>query len=74
MGFVPMTVDELRSHLQHLINGYVSDQIAKAHLLSLVAMPDVPAKGILVELEASRSRAMSQVDAKIIKDISFYFC
>jgi hypothetical protein len=69
----PMTVDELRSHLQHLIDTYVPDQIVKADLLSLVATYPVPAKGILAELEASRSGAMSQADAQIINDIAFYF-
>jgi hypothetical protein len=69
-----MTLDELRRDLRHLINTYVPDQIAKAHLLSLVARPDVPAKAILVELEPFLSRAISQADAKIVKDIAFYFC
>jgi hypothetical protein len=35
---------------------------------------DVPAKGILAELEQYLSGAISQADAKIIKDIAFYFC
>lgn len=69
-----MSIDELRSNLRHLIESCVSNQIVKAHLHSLVAGPDVPARGILAELEASRSGAMSDVDAKIIRDIAFYFC
>jgi hypothetical protein len=69
-----MTVDELRSHLQHLIDTYVLDQIAKAQLLSLMARPDVPAKGILAELEPYLSGTISRADAKIIEDIAFDFC
>lgn len=69
-----MTVNELRSHLRQLIDTYVSDQIAKARLLSLVAMHDVPAKGILTELEAARSAAMSGADTRLVNEIAFYFC
>jgi hypothetical protein len=47
---------------------------SKADLLSLIARADVPAKGTLAELEQYLSGAISQVDAKIIKDIAFYFC
>jgi hypothetical protein len=69
-----MTVDELRPHLQHLIDTYVPDQMVKTHLLSLVARPDVPAKAILVELEPFLSGAISQADARVVKDIAFHFC
>ncbi|UGA46991.1 hypothetical protein HU230_0013490 [Bradyrhizobium quebecense] len=69
-----MTVDDLRSHLRQLIDTYVSDQAAKAHLFSLVATNSVPAKGILAKLEAARSRSMSEVDTKIVKEIARYFC
>ena len=69
-----MTTDELRFHLEHLINFYVLDQTVRTHLLSLVNKPDIPAKGILAELEPFLSRAISQADAKIIKDIAFFFC
>ncbi|PAY06613.1 hypothetical protein CK489_27440 [Bradyrhizobium sp. UFLA03-84] len=57
-----------------MIDTYVADQIVKVRLLSLVARHDVPAKGILAELESARSGAMNQVDAKIVKEIAFYFC
>ena len=69
-----MTADELRSHLEYLIDSYVQDQILRAHLVSLVARSDVPAKGILVELEPFLSATISQADAKIIEDIAYYFC
>ncbi|MBR0872637.1 hypothetical protein JQ633_19905 [Bradyrhizobium tropiciagri] len=69
-----MTTDELRLRLRHLIDTYVSDQIAKADLDSLVAMHDVPAKAILAELETARSRAMAEADRKLVKEIAFYFC
>jgi hypothetical protein len=74
MSAAPMTVDELRSHLQHLIDTYVPDQIVKADLLSLVARPDVSAKGILYRMEPFLSGATSPADAKLIQDIVFYFC
>ncbi len=74
MAALPMTVDELRLHLQHLINAYVLDQAVKARLLSLVLSPNVPAKALLAEMEPFLSGAISQADAKIVKDIAFSFC
>ncbi len=73
MGVASMTANELRLHLEHLIDTYVPDQVAKAHLLALVARPNVPVKGILVELEPFLAGAISQADAKIVKDIAFHF-
>jgi hypothetical protein len=69
-----MTTDELRFHLKRLIDVYVLDQTVQTHLLSLVNKPDVPTKAILAELEPFLSGAISQADAKVIKDIAFNFC
>jgi hypothetical protein len=69
-----MTIDELCSHLKHLIETYVPDQIAKTRLRGLVARPDVPVKSILVELDPFLSGAISQADAKLVKDIALHFC
>jgi len=69
-----MTLDELRLHLQRLIDGYVWDQAERARLLSLVRRTDVPVKALLVGLEPFVSGTISQSDANIIKDIAFHFC
>ena len=73
-GVSAMTIDELRLHLSHLINSHVQDLPLRARLLMLVATHDVPAKGILIDLEPFLSGSPSREDAKIIKDIAFYFC
>ena len=69
-----MTIDQLRLYLKQLIDAYVLEPSAKLRLLELVTRPDVPVKGILVELEPFLTGAISQADAKIIKDIAFKFC
>ncbi|WP_316667793.1 hypothetical protein [Ralstonia psammae] len=69
-----MTIAELRVHFTHLINTYVTDPDQRSRLLTLVRLDDVPAKGILVELTAYLSACITEHDAKVIKDIAFYFC
>lgn len=69
-----MTTDELRTHLNELINMYVTDQAAKERLLHLVEREDIPAKGILVELAPFTTGCISEKDRKMIGDIAFYFC
>jgi hypothetical protein len=46
-----MTIDELREHLTYLVARYVTARDDKVRLLSLIARPSVPAKGILMDLE-----------------------
>ena len=69
-----MTVDELRVHLNNLINKYVLDEPARQRLLELVGRDDVPAKGILVELTPFTSGRMSEEDRRLIGEIAFYYC
>ncbi len=69
-----MTIDELRTHLNELINKYVTDQVAKERLLELVGREDVPAKGILVELSPFTTGYLSEEDRKVIGEIAYYFC
>ena len=46
-----MTVDELRAHLNYLIEKYAPEMdVLKRGLLLMVARGEVPAKGILIEL------------------------
>jgi hypothetical protein len=68
-----MADDELHSHLQHFDRHLRSASTVKVDLLSLVARPDVPVKGILADLEPLPPGAVSPADAKIIKDIAFHF-
>jgi hypothetical protein len=69
-----MTPDELRTNLTNLINGYASEDVTKAKLLSLVARPAIPAKGILAELHPFLSGAITESDARIVKEIAFFYC
>ncbi|CAJ0807557.1 hypothetical protein LMG19083_04580 [Ralstonia psammae] len=69
-----MTVDELRVHLEHLINSYFTDADTKAKLLALVGRDEVPAKGILAEMTPYLSGVVTEADPKVIKDIVFNFC
>jgi len=69
-----MNINDLRMSLSLLIDRYVTDVAAKARLNSLVARPQVPAKGILAELEPFLIGSISQTDADIVKEIAFHFC
>jgi hypothetical protein len=69
-----MTVDELRVHLNNLINKYVTDEPARQRLLKLVEREDIPAKGILVELTPFTSGLVSEEDRRLIGEIAFYYC
>jgi len=69
-----MTTDELRTHLNELVNKYVTDQAVKERLLHLAEREDIPAKGILVELTLFTSGCISEEDRKMIGDIAFHFC
>jgi hypothetical protein len=68
-----MTIDELRRHLAHLVDAYVTDGAKKEHLHSLVSRHDVPAKGIMAELEPFLAGKISPEDATLIKEIAYYF-
>jgi hypothetical protein len=67
-------MDELREHLNNLIEKYVSDVVVKERLLLMAERDEVPAKGILVELTPFTSGKLSEGDKKVIGDITFYFC
>jgi hypothetical protein len=69
-----MTLDELRAHLRNLIDRYVTDDDAKTRLLELVSRPDVPAKGILADLDPFLLGRATAADWDIVKDIAFNFC
>ncbi|MFP3709478.1 hypothetical protein SB783_36305 [Paraburkholderia sp. SIMBA_009] len=69
-----MTVEELQRNLLQLVETYVTDPVARDELQSLVSRDDVPAKGILVQLTPFMSGSVSESDAKIIREIAFYFC
>lgn len=69
-----MTIDELRTHLNELINKYVTDRVEKERLIELVGREDVPAKGILVELTPFTTGCLSEEDRKVIGEIAYYFC
>ncbi len=69
-----MTLDELRTHLNDLINKYVADEGAKDRLLRMVERDEVPAKGILVELTPFTSGRVSEEDKRLIGEIAYYFC
>ncbi len=69
-----MTIDELRTHLNELINKYVTDQVEKERLLHLAEQEDIPAKGILVELTPFTTGCISEEDRKVIGEIALYFC
>ena len=69
-----MTIEELRSNLLLLIETYVTDSDVRDELHSLVNRRDIPAKGVLAQLTPFTSGRVSESDAKIIGEISFYFC
>ena len=70
-----MTVDELRAHLNYLIEKYVpEDDVSKRRLLLMVARDEVPAKGILVELTPFTAGKLSVEERTVIGDIALYFC
>ena len=69
-----MTGEELRSNLLHLIETYVTDSGVRDELQSVVNRHDIPAKGVLARLTPFMSGKVSESDAKIIREIAFYFC
>ena len=69
-----MTVEELRRHFLQLVESYVTDPAVRGELQSLVNRDDIPAKGILVQLTPFMSGGVTETDAKIVREIAFYFC
>ncbi|MFP3798773.1 MULTISPECIES: hypothetical protein [Paraburkholderia] len=69
-----MTVEEVRKNLLRLIGTYVTDSSVRDELVCLVNRPNVPAKGILVQLTPFMSGMVSEADGKVIREIAFYFC
>lgn len=69
-----MTDDELRASLASLIDRYVTDQLKKAELHTLVVRPDVTAKGVLAKLDPFLSDTITESDRALIKRIAFFFC
>jgi hypothetical protein len=69
-----VTVEELRRNLLQLVETYVTDPGARDDLQSLASRDDVPAKGILGQLTPFMSGSVSASDAKVIREIAFYFC
>lgn len=69
-----MTIDELHSHLTHLIYTYVADSIVRRRLLALVVRDELPAKHVLAELTPYLSGRVTDSDERVIKEIVFNFC
>lgn len=70
-----MTTDELRVQLLRIINVYVSDSDVRERLYVLVSRINVPAQAVLAELDPwLYDDVVTDSDAKIIKEIAFYFC
>ncbi|NML35218.1 hypothetical protein [Paraburkholderia antibiotica] len=69
-----MTTDELRLHLIHLIETYVTDSILMKRLLALAERDEVPAKGVLVKSIPYLSGRVTDADARLIEEVAFNFC
>lgn len=68
-----MNVEQLKIHLDYLVDKYVTDSETKGELKNLIqreAMP--PVKYIMAEIE-SKGRSIEQMDTDLVKDIAYYY-
>lgn len=67
-----MGIEELRIHLNRMIEEYIDDTIL---IRSLVATLNEPkAKYVLTEIERNRTKEYSPESKTLIQEISFYYC
>ena len=69
-----ITIDQLRKHLIHLINTYVTEPTVALQLLALVEREPIPTKGILAGLDPYLTNHIGADDDHLVKDIAFNFC
>jgi len=67
-----MGIEELRIHLNRLIEEYIDDKIL---IRSLVATLNEPkAKYVIAEIERNRTKEYSPESKTLIQEIAFYYC
>jgi hypothetical protein len=68
-----MSIEELKRNLLYLVNKYVADLNKKSELKMLISQQGIPpVKGIMSDL-FSGAVQVEQIDADLIKDITFYY-
>ena len=68
-----MNVDQLKVHLNYLIDKYISEPEVRHDLTTLIKRAGIPpVKNIMATIE-SEGRSIEQMDVNLVKDIAFYY-
>jgi hypothetical protein len=68
-----MDVVERRESLRRLVDANVVEVADRDRLHAVIVQDPVPAKAVLAELDRLRRNPPSDADAKLMKDIAFWF-
>lgn len=70
-----MTEQELKDAIKQLSQKYIDDPSAQKAIISdAERYGSEAAKGILADLTRNMDKDIDEADARIIKEIAFYFC
>jgi hypothetical protein len=69
-----MNTEELKRHLEYLVEKYVPDIHKKSELKTLIQRDQTPpVKGVIAEVTALAGARIEEGDASLIKDIAFHY-